>query len=332
MSTSSAGRRSALPDRSLRPVASSLSLRVGFLGNDRWSVPSLEALASSTHRVELVLTRVPRPAGRGSKLTPTAVADAARRLRKPIEETETVRSGPGFDAVASAGLDVLTVVAYGEILPAEVLSLPRLGCVNVHFSLLPQLRGASPVQTALLSGLTETGVTTMLMDSGLDSGPILLQSTESIRDDDDAGALGARLARAGAELLVRTLDELAGGSLVPTPQIESMVSLAPKLTSEDRWLDWSEAAEALTRRVRALSPEPGASTRFRAEVLKVFRAEAGAGRGAVGAILAVDGNGFAVGTGDGVLRPLEVAPAGRRRMTSAEFVRGFHAREGERLG
>ncbi|MGQ0668390.1 MAG: methionyl-tRNA formyltransferase [Actinomycetota bacterium] len=313
-------------------MASSLSLRVGFLGNDRWSVPSLEALASSTHRVEVVLTRVPRPAGRGSKLRPTAVADAARRRRLPIEETETVRSGPGFDAVVSAGLDVLTVVAYGEILPAEVLSLPRLGCVNVHFSLLPRLRGASPVQTALLSGLAETGVTTMLMDSGLDTGPIFLQSAESIRDADDAGALGGRLAQAGAELLVQTLDRLAGGSLMPIPQIESMASHAPKLTLEDRWLDWSEAAEALTRRVRALSPEPGASTRFRGEVLKVFRAEAVAGRGAVGAILAADGNGFAVGTGDGVLRLLEVVPAGRRRMTASEFVRGFHPREGERLG
>ena len=188
-------------------------LRVVFLGNDPWSVPPLEALAASPHRPELVITRAPKPAGRGSKLTPTAVAEAARRLDLPLAETETVRRGPGFDALAAASPDVLIVVAYGEILPDAVLELPDIAPVNLHFSLLPELRGASPVQQALLLGLPRTGVTTMVMDAGLDTGPVLLQRDEPVLDTDDAGSLGERLAAIGGDLLVETLDGLARGSL-----------------------------------------------------------------------------------------------------------------------
>ena len=310
------------------------ALRVTFLGNDPWSVPPLEALAASRHRPQLVVTRVPRPAGRGSRLTPTAVAGAARRLDLHLAEVETVKSGSGFERLAGSSPDIMVVVAYGEILPAAALSMPAVAPVNLHFSLLPQLRGASPVQGALLAGLERTGVTTMVMDEGLDTGPVLLQRDEPIEPEDDAGSLGERLARIGGGLLVQTLDGLAAGDLESRPQ-EGEPTFAPRLKAEDRWLDWGESAEALAGRVRALSPEPVASTRFRDEILKVFRAEPLPGPASgddPGTVVAVDGEGVTVGTGSGRLRLLEVGPAGRRRMSAAEFARGHRPVPGEGMG
>ncbi|MDP9342087.1 MAG: methionyl-tRNA formyltransferase [Actinomycetota bacterium] len=308
------------------------ALRVAFLGNAPWSVPSVEALAASTHDLALVATRVPRPAGRGSALTPTAVAEAARGLSLPLAEVETVKRGPGFDRLARAAPDVLVVVAYGEILPPAVLELPRIAPVNLHFSLLPALRGPAPVQRAILGGLTETGVTTMVMAQGVDTGPILLQQAERIEPDDDAGTLGARLAEAGASLLVRTLDLLAAGDLEPRPQEEEAATYAPKLSPEERWIDWSEEPDAVIRRIRALSPDPAASTTFRDRVLKVFRARAAEGSGSPGTVLSAGKAGMLVAAGGGAVMPLEVAPEGRRRMSGEEFVRGYRPREGEVLG
>jgi methionyl-tRNA formyltransferase len=316
-------------------------LRVAFLGNDPWSVPSVEALAGSNHDLAVVVTRVPRPAGRGSRLRPTAVAGAARQLSLPLAEVETVKHGDGFERLAATEPDVLVVVAYGEILPPEVLELPRVGPVNLHFSLLPALRGPAPVQRAIMEGLPETGVTTMVMEPGVDTGPILLQASEPIEPDDDAGSLGARLARRGADLLVETLDRLAAGNLEPRPQDDGAATRAPKLGPDERWIDWSEGPAAVLRRIRALSPEPAASTTFRNRVLKVFRAEeaeeaGGAGAPApaapAGTILSVGEGGLVVAAGPGAVRPLEVAPEGRRRMTGEEFVRGYRPREGEVLG
>jgi methionyl-tRNA formyltransferase len=308
------------------------SLRVAFLGNDRWSVPSVEALASSNHDLALVATRVPRPAGRGSVLTPTPVAEAARRLSLQLAELETVKQGPGFDLLARTEPDVLVVVAYGEILPPAVLGLPRFAPVNLHFSLLPALRGPAPVQRAILDGRTETGVTTMVMAQGVDTGPILLQHAEPIRPEDDAWTLGARLAETGAALLVRTIDLLATGEVEPRPQDEAAATHAPKLTSEERWIDWSEDPAAVVRRIRALSPNPAASTTCRGRVLKVFRARATEGGGPPGAVLSAGKHGLVVAAGGGAVQPLEVAPEGRRRMTAEEFVRGYRPREGEVLG
>jgi methionyl-tRNA formyltransferase len=306
--------------------------RVAFLGSDRWSVPSLEALAESSHDVALVATRPPKPAGRGSKLTSTPVAEAAKAAGLPLLEPPTVKSGEGFDALRDAAADVLVVVAYGEILPAAVLALPRLAPVNLHFSLLPELRGAAPVQRALLDGMTATGVTTIRMDEGLDTGPILLQAEEPIDPDDDAGTLGDRLAAVGARLLVDTIDRLEHGDVDPTPQDALRATLAPKLTADDRWLDWSRPAEELRRRVRALGPEPAASTRFRGDVLKVFRSAVHDGAGEPGSVITAGPEGLLIATGEGALALLEVGPAGRRRMSAPEFVRGYHPELGERLG
>lgn len=306
-------------------------MRVVFLGNDVWSVPSLEALADSSHEVALVATRVPRPAGRGGKLRATPVAEAARTFGLPLAEAETVKRGAGLEAIQNAAPDVLVVVAYGEILPKDILEIPRSAPVNVHFSLLPALRGADPVRRAILEGLQVTGVTTIRMDEGADTGPILLQQDERIRDGDDAGSLGARLAEVGGSLLVRTLDRLEDGDLQERPQDDAAATLAPKLRSEEEWLDWSEDARRVGLRVRALALDPGARTRFRDRILKVLKARASQGDGEPGTIVAVSKDALGVAAATGVVYLEEVLPEGRRRMSGSEFIRGYRPEVGERL-
>lgn len=307
-----------------------MALRVVFLGNDPWSVPALEALAQSPHRPLLVVTREPRPAGRGGRPRPTAVAEAARALGLPLREVATVKRGPGLEALREAEPDVLAVVAYGEILPPEVLEIPRLAPVNLHFSLLPALRGADPVRRAILEGLEVTGATTIRMDEGMDTGPVLLQVEERIRPEEDAGSLGGRLAARGGRLLVETLDGLASGSLEERPQGDGAASLAPRLRADEEWIDWTEPADAVVRRVRALAPDPGARTRFRGRVLKVYRAAPAEGRGEPGAVLR--SGGLVVAAGEGAVRLEEVLPEGRRRMSGEDFARGHRPEAGERLG
>lgn len=308
------------------------SLRVAFLGNDAWSVPSLGALARSRHLVVAVVTAEPKPAGRGNRLTPTPVAAASARLGLPLLETSTVKTGSGFKRLSMSAPDVLAVVAYGEILPPVVLNIPAVAPVNLHFSLLPKLRGAAPVQTALLAGMTQTGVTTILMDAGLDSGPVILQRRVEIEPDDDAGSLGARLAEIGADLLVDTIDMLSAGPIAPIPQDEQLVSLAPKLYPGDRMLDWANPAIVLVNLVRALSPEPAATTVLRGEGLKILRAEAVEGAGEPGTIVEVSKRGFVIATEDGGFCPVRLAPAGRRVMSAEDFVNGHRPKLGERLG
>ncbi|HEX9891596.1 MAG TPA: methionyl-tRNA formyltransferase [Actinomycetota bacterium] len=304
-------------------------MRVAFLGNDPWSVPPLEALAGSSHEPALVVTRVPRPAGRGGKLRPTAVADAARARGLSLAEVETVKRGEGLETLRAARPEVLVVVAYGEILPAEVLSLAYP--VNVHFSLLPALRGADPVRRAILEGHVVSGVTIMRMDEGMDTGPMLLQVSEPIRDEDDGGTLGMRLAERGAALLVEAVDRLQAGDLPERPQGEG-ATLAPKLTAEDEWIDWTEDAAEVWRRVRAFAPDPGARTRFRGKLLKVLRAAPAEGSGAPGEVVEVTNDGITIAAGEGALALAEVLPEGRKRISGADLVRGYRPAPGERLG
>jgi methionyl-tRNA formyltransferase len=307
-------------------------VRVVFLGNDPWSVASVEALASSLHDLALVVTRVPKPAGRKGALRPTAVAEAARSLELPLLETATVKRDEGFEAIRSQSPDILAVVAYGEILPEDVLGLPKVAPVNVHFSLLPSLRGADPVRRAILEGLTETGVTTMRMDAGMDTGPVLLQASEPIRDPDDSAQLGERLAAIGGELLVRTLDGLESGELEEQPQDHELATMAPKLKPEDEWIDWTAPAERVWRQVRALAPDPGAKTRLRDRVLKVVRARIGEGSGEAGTVVEVSKDRLAIAAGEGAVILEEVIPEGRNRMSGVDFARGQRPSVGERLG
>ena len=210
----------------------------------------------------LVVTNPPRPAGRGSKLTPTPVAEAARRLALPLEETETTRDERFAAQLRGLAPDVSVVVAYGELLASDVLNAPLLGSVNLHFSLLPRWRGASPVQHAILEGDAVTGVTVIRMDEGMDTGPVLARREEAIRSDDDAGSLGARLAAIGADAVAEVLLRLAMEDVTPTPQAGT-ATLAPKLGPADRAVDWTRPADAVVRRVRAFAPDPGANTTFR---------------------------------------------------------------------
>jgi methionyl-tRNA formyltransferase len=305
-------------------------MRVAFLGNDPRSVPSLQALARSAHEVVLVVCRPPAPAGRGARLTPAPTAGAARDLGLPLLETPTVKEGEGWRSLAGTAPDALAVVAYGEILPARVLDLPRLAPVNVHFSLLPALRGADPVRRALLAGLPRTGITVIRMDEGMDTGPILLQEEVEVFDTDDGGSLGSRLADLGGEMLVRALDGLEAGTIRERPQDPAGATLAPKLRPEEEWIDWSEDAEAVWRRVRALAPEPGARTRFRDRLIKVLLVAPADGAGEPGTVVGDDPLTVAAGRGAVILE--EVIPEGRRRMGGVDFGRGQRLRPGEHFG
>jgi len=309
-------------------------LRVVFLGNDRWSVPALEALGALGPRPVLVLTRPPRPAGRGSKLRPTAVALSAAAAGLPLREVDTVASGPGLEALREAHPDLIAVVAYGEILPPEILWMPRLGCVNLHFSLLPRWRGASPVQRAILAEDRLTGVSAMVMDEGLDTGPVLSRVEDAVGPRDDAGSLGDRLATIGAALLRESILGLAEGRLSPASQALEGATYAPKLDPQERRIDWGEDAEAVGRRVRAFAPAPGATTRFRGEGVKVLRGSVGPADGASppGRILGADPTGVLVATGADAYRIEEVAPAGRRRMAASAWALGARFEPQEQLG
>jgi len=307
-------------------------LRIVFLGNDRWSVPSLEALAGSSHEVVAVVTAAPKPAGRGNELRPTPVAGAARDAGLPLHQVKTVKTGTGADVLGSSAPDLLIVVAYGEILPQAMLDLPAIAPVNLHFSLLPELRGASPVQTALLEGRDATGVTTIMMDAGMDTGPVILQRAEAIEPEDDAGSLGDRLASIGAEVLVETADRFANGAVELRPQDEAAATFTKLLGADDRVLRWSEPARDLVNRTRAMAPEPGASARFRGEDLKILRAEVVPAVGEPGTIVDASKRGFVVATVEDGFRAIELAPPGRRRMRASDFVNGYRPAVGERLG
>jgi methionyl-tRNA formyltransferase len=286
--------------------------------------------------VALALTNPAKPAGRGSALTPTPVAEAARRIGVPLLETDRAGAGPGLDAIREKSPDAIAVVAYGEILGPEILALPPLGCINLHFSLLPRWRGAAPVQRALWAGDAITGVTVMRMDEGLDTGPILNQLEDEIRPEDDARTLGDRLAHLGGMLLVGVLRTLAAAGLPDRQQDERKATRAPRFTSEERRIGWAEPAETVVRLVRALSPDPGASTVFRGEVLKVLTAGVAhdpvIGDPAPGSVLGADDRGVLVAAGAGGVRLREVAPSGRRRMSAADWARGARFEPDERLG
>lgn len=307
-------------------------MRVAFLGNAPWSVPTLRALAASDD-VELVgvFTRPPLPAGRGSKLTPTQVADEAERLTLPLEEVDRVGAGPGWDRLAGSAPDLLIVVAHGELLSEQVLDLPRITPLNLHFSLLPRYRGAAPVQRALLDGREATGVTVMRIQQQLDAGPILAQRETAIAADDDAGSLGARLAELGAELMVEVAGAFARGN-PPRERVqnEGEATMAPRVT--EREIDWGQPAERIRGLVRALAPAPGAATTVRGRRLKVLRVEVTPHRGEPGVLVEDSAQGPVIGTGGGCLRLLEVAPEGRKRMTGPEFSRGARLAPREAFG
>lgn len=300
------------------------------MGTPAEAVPTLRALAAA-HEVAAAYTQPDKPRGRGRHVSSSPVKDAALRLGIPVREPRTLRTDEAAAELRADRPDAIVVAAYGKILPPDVLAIPRLGCVNVHFSLLPRWRGAAPVARAIMAGDDITGVVTMLMDEGLDTGPTLLEAEEPIRVDDTTGALGSRLAERGAALIVPTLAGLDRGDVRPRPQPADGVTYADKLTVEEAELDWTRTASELERVVRALDPSPGAFTDI-GRRLKVWRADVLPGDGEPGRIAEVTPDGPAIQTSDARLRLLEVQPEGKRRMSGAEFVRGYRPQAGQAAG
>jgi methionyl-tRNA formyltransferase len=304
------------------------SLRIVFLGTPEFAVPSLKALLGAGHLVALVVTRPPREAGRGRRQTQPPVARIALQIGLPLYQPERVRATEVAERIADAQPDLLLVVAYGQILPPAVLAIPRLGCLNVHASLLPRHRGASPISAALLGGDTETGVSVMLMDEGMDTGPVLARRSTSVAPVDDEITLTERLAAMGAELLTETLPRWARGEIQPEAQDQARVTLTRPTTRSDGTLDWTQPAVELCRRVRAFAAWPQGLTWWKGQLLHIC--SAGYDEAAMGVPGIVQAWGprqrapvaAAVGTGAGVLLPVVVGLQGRRPTPIDAFLRG----------
>jgi methionyl-tRNA formyltransferase len=308
-------------------------VRLVFAGTPEVALDSLDALLASRHEVAAVVTRPDAPAGRGRHLVASPVAARAAEAGIEVLKPRRPRDPDFLATLAGIAPDCCPVVAYGALLPKTALDVPRHGWVNLHFSLLPAWRGAAPVQHAILHGDDVTGASTFLIGEGLDDGPVYGVVTEQIRPGDTSGNLLARLAGAGAKLLVATLDGIEDGSLRPVPQGADGVSLAPKITVDDAQVDWSAPALSVDRVVRACTPAPGAWTTFRGERLKLspVRLVPEATGLAAGEIRS-DRHGVSVGTGSHAVALTEVQPQGKRRMPAQDWARGVRLTGADRFG
>ncbi|MBX3453556.1 methionyl-tRNA formyltransferase [Ferrovibrio sp.] len=305
-----------------------MSLRLIFMGTPDFAVPVLEAFIAAGDEIACVYSQPPRPAGRGHRLTPSPVQAAAERHGIMARHPTSLKTPEAQAEFAALNADAAVVVAYGLLLPQAILDAPKLGCFNLHASLLPRWRGAAPIQRAILAGDTETGVCAMKMDAGLDTGPVLARETIPIHPRMTASELHDRLAAIGAPLMLRALHEHAEGRLAPMPQASEGVTYAAKLNREEGKLDWHKSAAALDRAVRGLNPAPGTWFEYKGERIKLLEAEPVAGRGDPGRIIAEG----IVACGEGALRLLRLQRAGRPAMQAADFLRGFALDMGETLG
>jgi methionyl-tRNA formyltransferase len=312
-----------------------MSLRLVFMGTPDFAVPTLIEIVGRGHEVVTVYTRAPKPAGRrGLDLTPSPVEREARRLALPVLTPATLRTVDAEDIARAHGADVAIVVAYGLILPKPVLAAVPLGCFNLHASLLPRWRGAAPINRAIMAGDAETGVMVMKMEEGLDTGPIAMAERVRIGLDETEGELHDRLARLGADLMVRALGALEHGSLTLTPQPAAGVTYAGKIGKDETRIDWARPWQEVHNHVRALSPFPGAWFEIAAEGagesarVKVLRTTKGDGTGAPGSVL---DDKLTVACTDGAVRILELQRAGRQAMKADEFLRGTNVAAGTRL-
>ena len=309
-------------------------MRVVFMGTPAFAVPSLEALANSDHEVVGVVTQPDRPKGRGQAVVSCPVKELALSKGLPVRQPDKIKSPEFLQQLSAWKPDVIAVTAFGRILPKTILDLPPMGCVNVHGSLLPAYRGAAPIQWALIHGDTETGITTMLMDEGMDTGAVLLQQTIQIEPEDTALELGARMAQAGGTLLVETLTRLAAQTVVPCAQDHSRATMAPLLKKEDGVIDWTQSATEIANRIRGLSPWPGSYT-FHHEhrlIIRKGRVDTQGDDGQrPGTILAVGPKSFWVETGEGRIEVLEVQPANKKRMSVEQFLLGYALRAQDTL-
>lgn len=300
------------------------------MGSPEFAVPCLRALAAH-HEVALVVSQPDKPAGRGGAMHAPAVKQAAIELGLPVIQPRSAKTGELRDAMVATGAELAVVVAYGKILPKAVLeALPR-GCINVHGSLLPKYRGAAPVQWSVIHGDAETGVAIMQLDEGMDTGPVLLEKRVAIDPDETSGELLARLAPIGAAALLEAITGLGAGSLPAVAQDHARASHAPMLAKTDGLIDFDAPAAAVAARIRGVDPWPGAQAVLRGQIVKLFRARPGAGRGAAGRVVAIDAQGVHVAAADGVVVIRELQAAGRKRMTAQQFAAGRGIAVGDAL-
>jgi methionyl-tRNA formyltransferase len=306
-------------------------MRVIFAGTPVFAASSLNALLAAGHAVPLVLTQPDRNAGRGMALQTTPVKQLALNRGLALYQPTSLKTNDTWERILEAGADVMIVAAYGLILPQAVLDLPRLGCLNIHASLLPRWRGAAPIQRAILAGDAETGITIMQMDAGLDTGAMLLSRGIGIAHDDTTGSLHDKLAALGALLIVDALERLAHGALPAVAQPDDGITYAAKIDKAEARLDWRRPAIELNRAVRAFNPVPGAAAELEGAALKIWLADAQPENGEPGTVLSADGNGIVVACGQGTLRILELQKAGGKRLPAGEFLRGMPIPVGARL-
>ena len=308
------------------------TLRIVFAGTPDFSVPPLRALLASPHQVVGVYTQPDRPAGRGRKLTPSPVKAEALAAGIPVFQPVSLKDADAQRELAGLKPDLMVVVAYGLLLPQAVLDIPRLGCVNIHASLLPRWRGAAPIQRAILAGDAETGVDIMRMEAGLDTGPVYLEQRIPIDTGDTGGSLHDKLAKLGAEALMAALPGIADGSLAPVAQDDSRTCYAKKLDKAEAEIDWARPAAEIARQVRAFNPWPVAQTRFEDAILRIWNASPVKGEtGNPGMVMSAGRQGIEVATGDGLLRITRLQMPGKKPVSAADFINAY-AIQGVTLG
>jgi methionyl-tRNA formyltransferase len=302
------------------------------MGTPAFACDTLAGLIAAGLDLIGVYTQPDRPKGRGQKLAPPPVKELALQHGLPVFQPTRLRLPEVVAELQALNPDLIVVVAYGQILPKSVLDIPRLGCINVHASLLPKYRGAAPINKAIIDGETQTGITTMLMDVGLDTGDMLIKKSLAIGSDETAGELHDRLALLGRETMEETLRQLLAGTLKPQAQDDALMTYAPMLKKEDGLIDWSRPASEIHNRVRGLDPWPGAFTYLSGEVLKISATRCAAGSGAPGTVLAAGTDGVRVACGSDALLINLLQLPGKKRLPAADFLRGQTLPPGTRLG
>lgn len=310
-------------------------MNVIFMGTPDFAVGTLEALVEAGHRITLVVTQPDKPKGRGHAMQYPPVKEAALAHGLPVYQPKKIRDEEAVRLLEQTNADVMVVVAFGQLIPGEILRMKKYGCINVHASLLPKYRGAAPIQWAVINGEKESGVTTMQMDEGLDTGHMLLKTVVPLDEKETGGSLFDKLSQAGAGLCTETLRRLEAGGLVPEPQGESPTAYASMLTRDMGKIDWTKDAVSIERLVRGLNPWPSAYTKYEGKTLKIWAGEilpSGASKGRCGEILKVTKDSIVVQTGCGLLAVRELQLEGRKRMDAGAFLRGVSVQEGTVLG
>ena len=308
-------------------------MNIVYMGTSVFAVPSLQSLIASRHQVVGVISQPDRPRGRGKRISPTPVKEIAQQHGIPVYQPAKIKAPEATQQIRLWQPELIVVVSYGQIIPPEILEYPAAGCINVHASLLPRYRGAAPIQRALMEGEKTSGITTMFMDEGLDTGDIILQLDIPVKDEYDHGQLEAILAEKGALLLEETIDQLENGTAPRIPQQHELASYASRIGPEDEKIDWVQPAESIHNQIRALSPAPGAWISIDTYKTKVFKSRVISNdrSGVISQVVEVGSEGFTVQSGKGIIEILEVQRAGKKRMPARDFLRGCKLQPGTLL-